>query len=108
MAMSDVRKAADGCITFGVPEIEPESTKALQHALSSQLYSVGWVWLFLEESDCLHSRPLMDEAAWESNNPRHRTEYDADERKVINFLDDMEKRYGKRSLAFVRSVDIPV
>ncbi|RXK35723.1 hypothetical protein M231_07012 [Tremella mesenterica] len=85
-AMFAARDDSDGYMTFGISELEGWSEGQLKKSLKIPLYPVG---------------PHLDIEIWQANNPKVRTSYTSDERRVVKFLDGMQKEYGSRSACFV-------
>jgi hypothetical protein len=88
MLMQPVLKA-DGMITMGTPEIEPNATKSVPEMMGMPLYSLGFA---MTEASGPEEVPAV------MNNPQIPT----DDGKVRKFLDNCETRFGKRSVAYVR------
>ena len=49
-------------------------------------------------------RPQLDQHAWDENAPTVRKIYNPAEKGILDFLDEAVGKYGKRCMAFVRSV----
>ena len=82
---------ADGIITNGTPEIEPESTRTTPEMMGIPLYAVGY-------SSTESAGSEIDTVPKSVNSLTVPT----DTLKVKHFLDDCLTKYGKRSLAYVR------
>ena len=80
---------ADGLVTSGTPEMEPEATKLTPETAKMPVYSVGHVPM---DGGGEETTPHVD------NNSKLPT----DDGRVVRFLDACQAEYGVRSVAYVR------
>ncbi|WVQ78124.1 hypothetical protein IAT38_000205 [Cryptococcus sp. DSM 104549] len=85
-AVETATRESDALITFGARELEEWTTKKLETTFSLPVYSLG---------------PQLSKEAFDNNHPARRTVYSPDERKVMDFLDSVVTKWGKRRAAYI-------
>ncbi|WVQ84878.1 hypothetical protein IAT38_007041 [Cryptococcus sp. DSM 104549] len=85
-AVETATRESDALITFGARELEEWTTKKLETTFGVPVYSLG---------------PQLSKEAFDNNHPARRTVYSPDERKVMEFLDNVVTKWGKRRAVYI-------